>query len=681
MRARIAWGVVAVTLVCVVLDTWVTAAYRPLLAAQTWAEHGWPLAPLAALGCALMGALVVTRYPRHPVGWLLLLAGTSAISLAAEAYGLWVVEAGGPGPEVAAHVALWVSVLLGAPLALTAVTLVFLLSPDGHLLSRRWRWVALASVTGLLSYVGAWSLSSPLTFTLDQTAAGGAQRILAYGGILLIAGTLLASLVSLGLRLRSALGEVRRQLLWMATSATLLAGGFVFLLTQDGGQRWWVTMPLYVAYLAFPLCTAVAVLRHRLFEVDLIVNRALLVSLATGLVAGGYVLTVVGVGAALGGSTDSFELSLLATAVVALAFQPLRSRVVRLADRLAYGAAAAPYEALADLSRRLQASADPATLLVALADAAGTAVGARRATASLQVPGEADRVGTWPPGAHQARGPALQVPVEERGEQLGVLAVEMPPGRALRPKDERLLRDLAGQASVAFRNARLVDELAASVAGLATTAHDLALSRQRLVVAGDAERSGLERMITAEVLQHLEPLPGQLAALAAAPTVDPERLRTPIAAAGRALAALREITRGVFPAQLTRSGLGPALGSLLGRADAGRLEIEAAVRDRRLDPQAEAAAYFCVAEALRELGPPVEVTLGAAGEGLHLVVTGRGPLTLVGLRDRVDAAAGRAVVTPQGELSRLDVWLPDRQPPAAAQLAASTSGPKADLVT
>ncbi len=71
MRARIAWGVVAVATVAVILDTVFTAAHRSLLSEATWADHGWPLAPLSHAGCALMGALIVSRYPRQPLGWLL----------------------------------------------------------------------------------------------------------------------------------------------------------------------------------------------------------------------------------------------------------------------------------------------------------------------------------------------------------------------------------------------------------------------------------------------------------------------------------------------------------------------------------------------------------------------------------------------------------------------------------
>src|SRR5207245_6170080 len=103
-----------------------------------------------------------------------------------------------------------------------------------------------------------------------------------------------------------------------------------------------------------------------------------------------YVLVVVAIGAILG-RRAGFWASLLTTALVALAFQPLRRWVVRVADRLAFGTAAEPYDALAEFTRRLGESPDPASLLPAVADAATTAVGARRTTVSLSLPFAADR--------------------------------------------------------------------------------------------------------------------------------------------------------------------------------------------------------------------------------------------------------------------------------------------------
>ena len=142
MRLRVAWAVVALTTVAFILDTVFTAAHRPLLSEATWADHGWPLAPLAGLGYAVMGALIISRYPRHRLGWLMLAASLLSVTLATDAYSTWVLDGDGPGSAYWAHVAAWAGPLVGWP-AFTAQIIIFLTAPDGRLLSARWRWVVL----------------------------------------------------------------------------------------------------------------------------------------------------------------------------------------------------------------------------------------------------------------------------------------------------------------------------------------------------------------------------------------------------------------------------------------------------------------------------------------------------------------------------------------------------------
>ena len=135
---------------------------------------------------------------------------------------------------------------------------------------------------------------------------------------------------------------------------------------------------------------------------------------------------------------------------------------------------------------------------------------------------------------------------------------------------------------------------------------ELAESRRRLISAGDAERSRLEQAIARQVVTHLAPLPNRLRQLSnldrhATNAVDAALLGSLIESLNAALEALREITRGVFPAQLTRSGLPTALGSHLARArSTARLVVEDSAVGRRFDPRVEAAAYFCAAEATRD---------------------------------------------------------------------------------
>ena len=105
MHLALSRAVLALAVLAGVLDTLFTAAHRSLLSEATWALHGWPLAPLAGVGCALMGTLIVSRHPRHPLGWLLSVASLLSVTLAAEAYSVWVLDGNGPGTPSSAHVA------------------------------------------------------------------------------------------------------------------------------------------------------------------------------------------------------------------------------------------------------------------------------------------------------------------------------------------------------------------------------------------------------------------------------------------------------------------------------------------------------------------------------------------------------------------------------------------------
>ena len=397
-------------------------------------------------------------------------------------------------------------------------------------------------------------------------------------GYLLVAAGLIASAASLVLRLRKSRDDERRQLLWIASSAVFLAVGVVVILAvpriQGEEGTWLAGLPLRLAQVAVPLCVAVAVLRHRLLEIDLIVNRALLVALATGLAATGYVSLVVVVGSTVGGGAGGFWPSLIATALVAMAFQPLRRRVVRLADRLAFGAAAAPYEALAAFSRQLGDRPDPSALLPAMAEAAARAVNAARVAVSVHVEAAPDRVATWPPfGAGGAGAPSVVIPVVHRGTagQHHRGAAGRTPVPSARPATARgpwrPSRDGLPQRP-AHRRTLLPG-------GAAQHAHPRARPVARTVdqrrrrrtqpdrtcdrAAGDsASRAAARATPRAVAVRPSNRFQGaRCHATRTAPHVHEHRPRS---RSGRSHA-------GVFPAQLARSGLPTALASLLARPD------------------------------------------------------------------------------------------------------------------
>jgi signal transduction histidine kinase len=166
-----------------------------------------------------------------------------------------------------------------------------------------------------------------------------------------------------------------------------------------------------------------------------------------------------------------------------------------------------------------------------------------------------------------------------------------------------------------------------------------------------------------------------------------------------AMQSLREITRGVFPAQLTRSGLHTALGSLLARPDlTGHLTVEDSAAGLRFDPRVEAAAYFCVAEATRAFDPPIAVTLSVHGDQLQLHMSGieSGGLSLRHMRDRIEATGGSVTTTDGDGRTIVEVRAPAARTPdgpksaqtaegstyldAAVQTSWSRSGPNADFV-
>jgi len=677
-RVRLAWALAILTGVAAIADTVMTLESSSFFSEQAVAQHGWPFITAAVVLCSTTGAVIVSRYPRHPIGWLLISCGTvGAISLVAEAWSLWILTADGIGSQHFGHVVGWFSALIGAPLAIALLAFIFLTAPDGRILSPRWRWVGWGIVTGITFYTAGVLLIPPGEVVVnDNQDFGLLSNLFITVGILTLLLGLIGATVALVRRLRHSTGVLHQQLRWIAAAGATIPFGLVWLLVvqnlhSDSQQQWVDSLPLFISYMLFPLSVAIAVLRHRLYDIDVIINRAALLAVATAFVAAGYITLVV----LVGGNADGFWTSLLATALVALAFQPLRSRAVRVADRFAYGPRAVPYEALAEFSRRLGESPQPETLLPAVADTAAQAVHARRVIVRLVVAGGPDRVATWPTQETAELPPTdvplVDIPVVDRDEVLGHIELDLAPGRSLRDRDLTLLHDVADQAAIAFRNAGLTAELMTKVEQLRLRTGELGESRRRLITAADAERQRLERAIARDVAPHLEPLPQALDELARSHECTAGRLEPLVAASSAALEALREITRGVFPAQLVRGGLGPALRSYLGRPETnGHLELHESA-DRRFDPQVEATAYFCVAEAAQSLGAPLLVDVSAPDGRLELHVSGRstGVLALAHIRDRVEAAGGSIALRSLDGSTALEVRLPAAasDPPADQQ--------------
>jgi hypothetical protein len=670
VRVPLAWTLCGVTVLLAVAQVVILLrAEAPLFSAETL-DDGFPLVTLATVVASAVGVLIVSRYPRHRVGWLFLVGQVGTIlGLVTQSYA-FVVLTEGTASRTVGQWTMWVSLQFGGVFALTLVALLLLLAPDGRLLSPRWRWAVAVVLLGIVVHNGAALLVDPHDLTAEAEAPGTPSVVpllTLTGGVLLVAG-LVCGAVSLVRRLRRATGVERAQLRWIAAAAAALAlslpGGTLLTLLLDV-PSWVAVVPLMAAYLALPVCTGVAILRWHLYDIDVILNRSIVLSLLTGFVALGYVAVVVAL-AELAHDQGAWP-SFVATALVAVAFQPVRRRATQVADRLVYGDRAAPYEALAGFTEELRHSGSPAELLPRTAEAVGRVFGADRVRVWIELAEQPPTAAEWPAGG--SRRPAHEdvVPVVESGERLGGLAVTTPRGRPLRRAEVRLLEDLAAQLGPAFRAVQLERELAERVHQLGRQGARLAESQERLRTAQSEERDRFEAALAEQVLPFVQTLPDRLRELDARtaatgrwPGAEVNRL---VADTHRGLEALRALTRGVFPAQLTRRGLAITLAAHLRQVDAGHeleLRLDPTVRFR---PEVEAAAYFCAVELVRHLSGPVRLSLGADDRELELVLesSGSGGPLEDGTRhlvDRVEALGGSISVAPGTSGTRVTLRLP-----------------------
>jgi signal transduction histidine kinase len=490
-------------------------------------------------------------------------------------------------------------------------------------------------------------------------------------GFLLIVLSVLASVASMLVRLHRSRGVARQQLRMVAAGAASIGLGLLILIVgqafNGGQQSWWSSVPLFLAYAFLLACIAVAVLRYRLYDVELILGRAVVLATATAFVAVCYIGLVVALGRSAQETTNGgFWTSLLLTVVVALAFQPLRRRVVRFADRLAYGSRAAPYDALADFSHRIGQSPAPGTLLPTIAAAAAEVVHADRAVVRFDVEGGADLTAVWPSTAGDGNpddatvDDDVVIPIQDRQGALGSIGLDLPPGRDVRAPERRLLSDIAEQAALAFRNARLQVELAARVEQLDLQTKELTASRNRIIGAGDIERERLESALGQQVLPAMTHLRRELEE-ASRRTPDAPAIAAFADQATEALEALRELTRGIFPTMLPRSGLGPALASYASRIQRQDvLSIDDDVMGSRYSDRVEAAAYFCCVEALTHGTEHLDIAIAHDGTGLVLRMHGvdLDGIDRLAVLDRVEACEGRLEVVRMHRQALLRITLP-----------------------
>jgi two-component system NarL family sensor kinase len=673
------WGsVCALSLLLIVL----TIAFHLVTRYDWWfggSFHAWRMLTVEALGtlgAPLLGALIVWRQPTNRYGWVWCLLGLGmAVRGAALAYEVWAwwlapVKPGG-------YQAAWLVTVMDTLFSGLA-PLVLLLFPDGRPPSPRWRpviWVTvMIAVAWILSTAlnpdpgidGAPNPFNPLwRYAVPAELARWLAIVLVWPVQLLLA----AGALSVVARLRQARGQQRQQVKWLAYAAVFLAAALVPQLVwhpiELGGDAsvWHPsglvrTIPIAAAWWAVYLAIGIAIYRHRLYDIDRLINRTVVYGLLTAGGVGVYVAVVKGAewllaeGVGLGGS-------LVATAVIAVSFAPARDRLQRWVDRRLYGERHDPVRAMARLGQRLRDAPGGDVLAQVLQTVCETL---RLPSASLLVEDGTEVAAYGQPGTASE-----SIPLEHEGHQVGALLVSPRTGeQTLGVADRRVLEVLAAPVAVALHAVLLSQELQRS--------------RERLVAAREEERRRLRRdlhdglgpTLTAVTLK----ADAARSVLAAAPDRADGLLAELRGDAKQAIGDLRRIIYDLRPASLDELGLVGALGEQVDRFGHQGLSVTLQTPPALpvLPAAVEVAAYRIVTEALTNIARHAHASrasvtvsiddgfcLDVQDDGTANTVNGNGwrpGVGLVSMAERVAEVGGTLEAGPTPTGGRVHAMLP-----------------------
>ncbi|HEX6329779.1 MAG TPA: hypothetical protein VF129_00615, partial [Actinomycetota bacterium] len=343
-----------------------------------------------SLACSLIGALILSRRPNNGLGWVFALGGVAAAATSITQQYAADALAAYDGSRTG-RVSAWLTDITN-PVSIALLTVfVFLLFPEGRFEGRSRRRTAVVAAAGIvLAMTGAileptlqdyGDTPSPFAPAMPAAIPWGLLAI----GFTLMAGTLLASIGLLVRKLRTAVGRERDQLRLLASATAVATVLLIPALVAPPGASW--TQTTYVVgglgLLLIPVSVGVAILRHRLLDLDLVIRRTVVVAILGAFITSVYVGVVVGVGTVVGRSGNA-ALSAVAAAIVAVAFQPVRRRAQHLANRLVYGKRATPYEVLHEFSERVAGSYGTDDVLPRMAAILGEGTGAERAQVWLR---------------------------------------------------------------------------------------------------------------------------------------------------------------------------------------------------------------------------------------------------------------------------------------------------------
>ncbi len=605
-------GAAAVTLA-------VAATVEILLWAVLAAANGRSLSYLAdqneldaavfALACAIAAAVVLQQSPRQVLGWLFLtVAQLEALAVLLAEYG-----ARQPPPPLA-PAAVFLGDYIWLPGLAMSVALFTPLFPDGRPASRRWRPLVWAGAAGValvtipLAFINTPDIAprrNPLAPT-SASAQHALMLVLGAGlGIALACGA--TGAVLLAVRMARTRGHERRRIGWFFAAFAIVVVARVLPVSPAVAA---------VAVFFFPLALGVAMLRHRLFDGDRLLNRTLVYAVLTIGVAGIFGLTVGLASSALGGSGTG---AVVAAVIIALGVSPARNIVQRGVDRLLYGERRDPYAALTRLGDQLSETIAADAVLTVIAGTVRTAL--RLPYVAVTLSGDAE------PSAHDGEPTAnvAELPLRSAGLEVGKLTIGLrDKQRFIDPGDERLLQVFAQQAGAAADGVRLT--------------RDLRRSRDDLLVARDEERHRIQR----DLHDGLGPtLAGMALGLdAARRTVagtapdTAELLASMTAEVKASLSDIRRLVADLRPTTLDQLGLVEGLrqyADTVSLRSEGLLKVRVEVHDPipALSPAMEIVAYRIVMEAVANVARHAgashcTVLITAADRALCLTVTDNG---------------------------------------------------------
>lgn len=592
----------------------------------------WIVMPAVVGAQSLTGWLIVTRGRGNLIGWLLLASSLLlAVSFVPDIYlEFSVSEHGGAlaGSALAAYAsnALWPCWFAGV----TAIAWVF---PDGRLIGPRWRPLAalvvasylLVMALGLFSHDELEGIYAGYVNPLPELpGALGWLQLLAFFGIL---ASLIAAVAAVRIRVKSARGERRLQLLWFLWASLSIPAALALCLAEialTGGEGGVVTLTAVVVMVTLiPAAIAVSLLRYRLFDIELVISRTLVYGALLILMAGVYAGIVAGATALIGSTTVA---GVLGAGVVAVIVQPLHARLQRRVERYVYGDRSDPYAALQKLDARLRETQTPAEAVHTVVESVAESLRLPYAAVEFEREGEIQTIAVF---GVRGRGRLEPRELWHRGESVGELVVEVPPGRPLAPADDALLDQLASHVGAAVQSVRLTVELQES--------------RKDIVTAREEERRRLRRDLHDGVGPSLAAMSLQLDVLKDnVKSQDAELVDRLSGQVQDAIADIRRLVYELRPPALDQYGLVSVLSEQATLMSSGSANFEVVAPDELppLPAAVEVAAYRIALEgmtnAARHSGSTrCEVTL-SVGEDLTIVVDDDG----VGIDERTAHGVG-----------------------------------------